>query len=186
MITNIDELTQNEAVAYFKADLCLSDPDNYSLDEKREICEQMESTSKAIEDAMKADFESLPPEFRYSAGRLAFSSEFPSSERFHLRISVGCLLSVFSQPHFDGMHHSCPSHLRIGVSWNCLVSLCCQPSAYSRFLAQHCCVWEGSRNEDQEYSHHCSTCHFSAARARRLRLGKQRELFFWSGEIISG
>ena len=64
MITNIDELTQNEAVAYFRADLCLSDPDNYTLDEKREICEQMESTSKAIEDAMKKDFESLPPEFR--------------------------------------------------------------------------------------------------------------------------
>ena len=64
MIANIDELTLNEAVAYFKADLCLSDPESFSLDEKREICEQMESTSKAIEDAMKADFESLPPEFR--------------------------------------------------------------------------------------------------------------------------
>jgi len=64
MITNIDELTKNEAVAYFKADLCLSDPGNYTLDEKREICQQMESTSKAIEDAMKADFDSLPPEFR--------------------------------------------------------------------------------------------------------------------------
>ena len=64
MIANIDELTLNEAVAYFNADLCLSDPESFSLDEKREICEQMESTSKAIEDAMKADFESLPPEFR--------------------------------------------------------------------------------------------------------------------------
>ena len=64
MITNIDELTQNEAVAYFKADLCLSDPDNYSLDEKRKICEEMESSSKAIEDAMKKDFDSMPPELR--------------------------------------------------------------------------------------------------------------------------
>lgn len=64
MIANIDELTLNEAVAYFKADLCLSDPESFSLEEKREICEQMESTSKAIEAAMKADFESLPPEFR--------------------------------------------------------------------------------------------------------------------------
>ena len=36
MITSIDELTQNEAVAYFRADICLSDSDNYSLDEKRE------------------------------------------------------------------------------------------------------------------------------------------------------
>ena len=64
MITNIDELTQNEAVAYFKADLCLSDPGNYTLDEKREICEEMDSTSKAIEEAMKKDFENLPPEFQ--------------------------------------------------------------------------------------------------------------------------
>ena len=61
-ITNIDELTQNEAVAYFKADLCLSDPDNYSLEEKREICDEMAATSKAIEAAIKADFEALPPE----------------------------------------------------------------------------------------------------------------------------
>ena len=62
MITNIDELTQNEAVAYFRADLCLSDPDNYSLDEKREICEEMAATSGAIEEAMRKDFGELPPE----------------------------------------------------------------------------------------------------------------------------
>ena len=29
MITNIDELTQNEAVAYLKADLCHRDPENF-------------------------------------------------------------------------------------------------------------------------------------------------------------
>ena len=61
MISNIEELTQNEAIAYFRADLCLSDPENYTLDEKRKVCEQMESTSRAIEDAIKADFETLPP-----------------------------------------------------------------------------------------------------------------------------
>ena len=66
MKTNTDwaTLQQAEDMAYFKADLCLYSPESYTLDEKREICEQMESTSKAIEDAMKADFESLPPEFR--------------------------------------------------------------------------------------------------------------------------
>ena len=36
-------------------------PQSFTLDEKREICEQMESTSRAIEDAIKADFEALPP-----------------------------------------------------------------------------------------------------------------------------
>jgi hypothetical protein len=62
MITNIDELTQNEAVAYLKADLWLNDPDNYSLDEKREICEEMAATSKAIEEAMRKGFSELPSE----------------------------------------------------------------------------------------------------------------------------
>lgn len=64
MIENMQELIEDEAMAYFRADVCLGSPESFSLDEKREICEQMESTSKAIEDAMKADFESLPPESR--------------------------------------------------------------------------------------------------------------------------
>lgn len=64
MIENMQELIEDEAMAYFRADVCLGSPESFSLDEKREICEQMESTSKAIEDGMKADFESLPPEFR--------------------------------------------------------------------------------------------------------------------------
>ena len=64
MIENMQELIADEAMAYFRADVCLGSPESFSLDEKREICEQMESTSKAIEDGMKADFESLPPEFR--------------------------------------------------------------------------------------------------------------------------
>ena len=88
MITNIDELTQNEAVAYFRADLCLSDPDNYTLDEKREICEQMESTSKAIEDAMKTDFESLPPEFRVKLLDMLCASGC-ESERFWKDLLLG-------------------------------------------------------------------------------------------------
>ena len=88
MITNIDELTQNEAIAYFKADLCLSDPDNYSLDEKREICKQMESTSKAIEDAMKADFESLPPEFRVKLLDMLCASGC-ESEKFWKNLFIG-------------------------------------------------------------------------------------------------
>lgn len=64
MIENMQELIEDEAMAYFRADVCLGSPESFSLDEKRETCEQMESTSKAIEDAMKPDFESLPPEFR--------------------------------------------------------------------------------------------------------------------------
>ena len=58
------KLQQAEDMAYFKADLCLYSPESYSLDEKRDICNEMISTSKAVLDAMRADFQAYPPEFR--------------------------------------------------------------------------------------------------------------------------
>ena len=60
----MNELTQAEDMAYFRADLCPYSPESYSLDEKKEICNDMISTSKAVLDAMRADFEQLPPEAR--------------------------------------------------------------------------------------------------------------------------
>lgn len=58
------ELTQAEDMAFFRADLCLYSPESYSLEEKREICNDMFKTSKAIQDEMRADFEQLPPDAR--------------------------------------------------------------------------------------------------------------------------
>ena len=55
------ELTQAEDMAYFRADLCCYSPESYSLEEKKEICNDMISTSKAVLDAMREDFEQLPP-----------------------------------------------------------------------------------------------------------------------------
>ena len=55
------ELTQAEDMAYFRADLCIYSPESYSLDEKKEICNDMMATSKAVLDAMRNDFEQLPP-----------------------------------------------------------------------------------------------------------------------------
>lgn len=40
------ELTQAEDMAYFRAYLCLYSPESYSMDEKKEICNDMMSTSK--------------------------------------------------------------------------------------------------------------------------------------------
>lgn len=57
--TKMTELTQAEDMAFFRADLCLYSPESYSLEEKREICNDMFKTSKAIQDAMRADFERL-------------------------------------------------------------------------------------------------------------------------------
>ena len=45
MIENMQKLIEDEVMAYFRADVCLGSPESFSLDEKREICEQMESTS---------------------------------------------------------------------------------------------------------------------------------------------
>ena len=58
------ELQQAEDMAYFKADLCCYSPESYNLDEKKAICNDMISTSKAALDAMRADFEQLPADAR--------------------------------------------------------------------------------------------------------------------------
>lgn len=62
--TDWTALQQAEDMAYFKADLCCYSPESYSLEEKKEICNDMISTSKAMLDAMRADFEQLPADAR--------------------------------------------------------------------------------------------------------------------------
>ena len=62
--TDWTALQQAEDMAYFRADLCLYSPESYTLDEKRDICNEMVSSSKAILDAMREDFQAYPPEFR--------------------------------------------------------------------------------------------------------------------------
>ena len=54
--TNWEELRQAEEMAYFRADLCLYSPESYSLEEKKQICNDMMETSKATLDAMREDF----------------------------------------------------------------------------------------------------------------------------------
>lgn len=62
--TKMTELTQAEDMAFFRTDLCLYSPESYSLEEKKEICNDMFKTSKAIQDAMREDFEQLSPDAR--------------------------------------------------------------------------------------------------------------------------
>ena len=60
----MNELTQAEDMAYFRADLCCYSPGSYSLEEKEDICNDTMSTIKAELDAMREDFEQLPPDAR--------------------------------------------------------------------------------------------------------------------------
>lgn len=64
MIENERQLIEDEEMAYFRADICLYSPESYTLEEKRDICNGMIETSKAVLDAMREDIERLPPEGR--------------------------------------------------------------------------------------------------------------------------
>lgn len=58
------KLCEENELAFFRADVCLGSPESFSLEEKAAICEDMEATNNAIEDAIRADFNELPPEFQ--------------------------------------------------------------------------------------------------------------------------
>ena len=55
-------MAQDHELAYFRADVCLGSPQSFSLEEKKAICEELEASTKAIDAAMRADFNALPPE----------------------------------------------------------------------------------------------------------------------------
>ena len=56
-----NDLLQEHDPAYFKANVCLGSPQSFSLDEKKRICDEMQANTAAVDAALKADFESLPP-----------------------------------------------------------------------------------------------------------------------------
>ena len=59
----MNELTQAEDMAYFRADLCCYSPESYTLEEKKEICNDMMATSKAALDAMREGFDGTRREY---------------------------------------------------------------------------------------------------------------------------
>ena len=60
MLENANKLIENNEIALLHADICIGSPESYSLDEKRQICEEIDSATEAIDAAMRADFEALP------------------------------------------------------------------------------------------------------------------------------
>lgn len=49
-------LPQEEDIVYFKGGLCLYSHESYTFEERREICNQIMTSSKAITDAICVDF----------------------------------------------------------------------------------------------------------------------------------
>ena len=55
-----NKLCEASELAFFRVDVCLGSPQSFTLDDKAQRCEHTDATNKAIEDAMKDDFQSLP------------------------------------------------------------------------------------------------------------------------------
>ena len=62
--SQVNQLCKDNELAFFRADVCLGSPQSFSLEEKAKICADMEATNKAIEDVIRADFETMPPQFQ--------------------------------------------------------------------------------------------------------------------------
>ncbi len=60
--TNWNQMIEDHEITFLRGDICLGSPQSYSMEEKRQICADMEASTAAIDAALKADFESLSPE----------------------------------------------------------------------------------------------------------------------------
>lgn len=58
------DLAQAEDMAQFRANICCYSPESYTFEEKKQLCNDMAATSKAVFVVTQEDFDSQPPEFR--------------------------------------------------------------------------------------------------------------------------
>lgn len=59
--TQVNQLCEDNELALFRADVCLGSPQSFTLEKKARICEDMDATHKAIEDAIRTGFEAPLP-----------------------------------------------------------------------------------------------------------------------------
>ena len=82
------QLLEDHEVAYFRADLALSDPESYSIEEKRGIIEGMRESTEKVDRAMREDFESMPPEMQRRMFEMLASSG-PGAREFWTDLLFG-------------------------------------------------------------------------------------------------
>ena len=58
--TDFNSFYTEHSLAYMRADLALSSPQSYSLDEMREITDDISRLTSISDDAMREDFQSMP------------------------------------------------------------------------------------------------------------------------------
>lgn len=64
MEDKIRALHTEQELAMLRADLAISSPQSYTLDEMRSISEDLDVKTEALDDAIRADFDAMPPEVR--------------------------------------------------------------------------------------------------------------------------
>lgn len=69
------ELIEAHNIARHNVDLALSLPRDYTLEEKRRFTEEYDATAKAIDEAICAEFNALPPEFQAPLLRLLLEQD---------------------------------------------------------------------------------------------------------------
>lgn len=83
------KLQEDNDMAFFRTDLCLESPRSFTVEEMARICDEMSSINRAIEDAMRANFESLAPESLFyvpaATAREALELTFRIDEEFGLK-----------------------------------------------------------------------------------------------------
>ena len=62
MSTNWNALIEEHEIAYLRGDLATGSPESYTIEEMKMISDGMFESTAKVDAAMKADFESLPPE----------------------------------------------------------------------------------------------------------------------------
>ena len=61
MSTNWNALREEHEIAYLRADICPGSPQSFSLEDKKNICADMEASTAKIDAAMRNDFQQMPP-----------------------------------------------------------------------------------------------------------------------------
>lgn len=64
MNTNTDwsKLREEHEIAYLRGDLATSSPESYTIEEMKAISDGMFESTAAVDAALRADFEAMPPE----------------------------------------------------------------------------------------------------------------------------
>ena len=60
--TKFDAIIEESEMAFLRADVCIGSPQSFDLDEKRAICEGIDAVNAKAEEAMREDFNALPPQ----------------------------------------------------------------------------------------------------------------------------